>query len=181
MSDVLTRLAEIRQRQGLPPINPSIIQGFGPEEPPPPDEPNPDNESFPEDEDDLRAPLPPAAAPEVPASPLVNLGRQATPPAANLLVLDSMAAYQGQKIKLTEKEQGQVVRIVLLAVRRQLKEQLAALDRRLPRRARRATSISARNFGAPAGTSISTATPPTTPTVARVKRKYVRRKTALKS
>ncbi len=123
MSDLITQLAEIRQRQGLEPIpDPRHIQGFGDGQPPPPPFPTFGEPTVTQQDDFDPEPEPemyvqrtsPAEAPRTEPPPRTAL------PQLELVVLDTAAAYRGKDVELTPGESNLVKAIVLGALRRDL-------------------------------------------------------------
>jgi hypothetical protein len=118
-TDLITQLAQIRQRQGLEPLpNPGFIPGFGENDPPGP--PPPPLYS-PQAEDDDEIP-PPAQQyyvkkqePQTPA-----LSEEMMIPQFKLTVMDSMAQYAGHAVVLEDSERDQVATIVITAIKREL-------------------------------------------------------------
>jgi hypothetical protein len=148
---IIEQLAVIRERQGLSPLpDPRIIGG-------PPMAPPPVPENFGEptatEQDPFDEEEPPSTV-----SPLVAAGQRRDPPnleltketmalmekmgpakpVLSLCVFDSEAAYLGHPVVLTDKEKRQVTQIVLKALQRVVKEQLASLVKLSPKRVRRA-------------------------------------------
>lgn len=133
--DVLDNMAMVRQKRGLPAIDPTRIEGFGPGAPPVPeirlDHEIPGAEAY-EDPD--------------PPSPLIALGKKPEPstaslPEPKLMVVDGNAVYAGQAAVLSGPDQAAIGRIVLEAVQRKLREQLAEVRRQAPRRVRKAAVV----------------------------------------
>jgi len=171
--NLLSRLEEIREAAGHEPMpDPTRISGFGPgtePEPPLPEDP------FEDDDDEGFTELPPAASGgpewrEPPASrPSPLIPAPQTPRAApapelaeiDLLVANDQAAYKGRKVSLKPREQADLIKIILKAIRRSLDEQYQEVAGTRPRRARN---------------PVNSGDPVSTPTPAR----RVRRKTALK-
>lgn len=156
--DILNQLAEIRERQGLAPIDGTRIEGFEPGSPPPPPLPP---EIFPSEPPEFpmeydgdggevhvggpytREPTP---------SPLIDLGKGAEPPprpaepprtppqglfVAWMEGLPCEASYQGRAVTLADKEKAAVVKVVLQALARTVRGQLAEVQALLPKRKRR--------------------------------------------
>jgi hypothetical protein len=143
MTDLRTRLDEISEMQGRAPLpDPGIIQGFGPNDPPPP--PLPD---FP-----IRPPVDLSAVPEAPEeffddeddSPLIPRApeveaRTETVRVPDLAVLGNdnagtIATYLGRQVELTSQESASVRRVVLKALARRVKSELAEVEALMPKR-----------------------------------------------
>ena len=160
-------LDAIAEQQGktIPPGH--VIQGFGPGDPPPPSEGRlpgdvPRFRGVPEDDDwDERAPEPVpspmiprpirettlarAMGAEQPAGSTVP-SLPATPPEAapvfDLTVIGNdgagtIAAYQGRQVELSSTESAAIRKVVLTAISRTIREQLAKVEALLPKRKRR--------------------------------------------
>lgn len=134
-TDLITQLAQIRERQGKEPMpNPGVIQGFGEGTPPPHplDYQERQNDEFGLDDDNESPLVPPqeyyvkkiAPAKEsdmpIPAGPMPNF---------KLLVMDSAAQYAGHSVVLTQQEQDSISALVIKALRRELDEHLNALPK----------------------------------------------------
>jgi hypothetical protein len=76
-------------------------------------------------------------------------------PPLELCVFDTEAAFQGRGVNLTEMEKRQVTGIVLRALQRVVREQLASLVKLTPKRARRALKALNARTVAPATASES--------------------------
>lgn len=148
MTDLIQRLAEIREMQGKEPLpDPTVIEG-GPLPPRPPRDEDPDFEpNFPDEE--VREPMPPP-------SPLHQLGRVPPPspapsppqgfPVPDLAVaaFDSgarIASYKGQEVELTEKEAVAVRTVVVRALQRYYRAKATELDGARTRRKRRKAEV----------------------------------------
>src|SRR6185436_12946605 len=105
------KLDEIRAMQGKDPLpDPHKIQGFGPEDPPPPRLLETD--------------------PDVP--------REWLDPKVGLVVIDRLAAWKGREVTLSEPEEAKIREVILLAIRREVDADLSAVSRKRPRRPRTA-------------------------------------------
>lgn len=159
MSDLNLTLAHIREMQGKPPINPHIIEGFGPGNPPSPEPPR----AFPSEATDGLPDLPvedefltagppepePAPSPLIPrrvpdrqnAREFVNANTQPVPPLPTfaLAVADRMASWKGRDVQLTEGEEKSIRGVVLRAIQRELDADLAAAGARRTRKPRAAS------------------------------------------
>jgi hypothetical protein len=144
VSDLNQRLEQIREMQGKPPMpNPMFIQGFEPGSTPPP--PLHPLEIPPDDPmaDEFLDGDPPAP---VPASPLVP--RRPAPPAPaappippiafQLVVADGVAAWKGRDVILTVEESNAIKAVVLGALQRELRADLATVGRKRIRKAKAA-------------------------------------------
>lgn len=165
MSDLNLTLAQIREMQGKPPINPHIIEGFGPGNPPSPEPPR----AFPSEATDGLPDLPiddefltagppepePAPSPLIPRRPIAPLpvdrtmsadeisnhfGHTPPPiPTFALAVADRMASWKGRDVQLTESEEKSIRGVVLRAIQRELDADLAAAGARRTRKPRAAS------------------------------------------
>lgn len=137
MPDLLTQLAQIRNRQGLEPIDSTRIEGFESGSPPPPpfmpssvtqrdhfvDE-DPDAEEPVTYQSPLVAAAQPAEAPRTAPTPGTDL------PAFELIVCDTSAAYRGHAVELTRQEKNAVASVVLEALGRALDALRSEVDGR---------------------------------------------------
>ena len=170
-SDLHTKLASIRERQGLPPMpDPTVIQGFGPGDPPSPtfdpdrarlaaesagtggyDLPEPAPEE-PEDWIDTEEMLDEIQHPPEPRrtllSPLVPRSArspmaspQAPPrPSCKLLVEDYQATYDGRTVRLSDSGASKVAGIILRELERDVRTQLKELGQLRKRTQRKSLS-----------------------------------------
>jgi hypothetical protein len=133
MANLNQRLSEIRELQGKSPLpNPNQIMGFGAHDPP---APPPPEDLDPSDEEDLPPgwldPDDEPPAQKMIPSPLVPVVKhRVMEPEADLLVMDGRATFKGRPVRLTEKEQASVIRIVLRSIQRDAAEQLASLTKK---------------------------------------------------
>jgi|SRR6185436_7863733 len=140
------KLDEIRAMQGKDPLpDPHKIQGFGPEDPPPPRllETDPDvPREWLDPEVDFEQPKP-VSKPK--ASPLIPQPKPVMPPAGvdlltkvGLVVIDRLAAWKGREVTLSEPEEAKIRQVILLAIRREVDADLSAVSSKRPRRPRTA-------------------------------------------
>lgn len=137
---------QIRAQRGLDPLpDPTRILGFGnPEDEPPPDFSNP----YPPLEEPM-SPLIQAAQPQVFRAPelghqtareLLNAPPQVSAaipaPLPELVVVGPIGSFRGREVRLGEKDQAAIARIILEAVQRNLAETLAEVRAQAPRRIR---------------------------------------------
>jgi len=144
------KLDEIRAMQGKDPLpDPHKIQGFGPEDPPPPRllETDPDvPREWLDPEVDFEQPKPkvgPKPSPLIPQpkSVLVSGVLPAGPDLlakVGLVVIDRLAAWKGREVTLSEPEEAKIREVILLAIRREVDADLSAVSRKRPRRPRTA-------------------------------------------
>lgn len=129
--DLHQRLAEIRDLQGKDPMpDPTKIQGFGPEAPPPPtshpvQQEWPGDTQEPEDFSEEPSPLIPVVRKVL--NPPLNEGRQNAreflpAPDAGVFVMDGHASFKGFTVDLNQAEQDEVSGVIVRAVRRRLDE-----------------------------------------------------------
>jgi len=126
------------------------IDGFGPEDPPPPawgpplqvqEIPHPDLPRDPAlDGEDPEPAVPPSPLLAPIPRPQTNLTApilQTPALGLGLVVQDRLGSFQGQAVELSESEQASIARIVLEAVQKRLRGQLDAIRKQAPKRAKR--------------------------------------------
>lgn len=120
-TDLITQLAQIRQRQGLEPMpNPGFIAGFGENDPPSPPPPPLYSHPAPDDDEEPSPLIPPQ---QLRVKETVNnpvLSEEMVIPSFKLVVMDSMATYAGHQVVLEDSERDQVATIVITAIKREL-------------------------------------------------------------
>ena len=130
-TDLITQLAQIRERQGKEPLpNPGFIQGFGENDPPSPPPPIfvPGATAI-EEEEEFENPL--ATKPsvsgathyvrkELPPGRLEPLSEEMVIPQFKLVVMDAAAQYLGHATVLSEEDQNLIRQIVVKSVKREL-------------------------------------------------------------
>ena len=157
------KLDEIRAMQGKDPLpDPHKIQGFGPEDPPPPRllETDPDvPREWLDPEVDFEQPKP-KVGPK--PSPLIPQPKPVMPPAGvdllakvGLVVIDRLAAWKGREVTLSEPEEAKIRQVILLAIRREVDADLSAVSGKAPRRRRMPVAAS----GVPNGTDAQVQAP----------------------
>ena len=173
---LIQQLADFDMRRGKPPIDPTRIEGFGPDAPPAP-QANPREASIPSARELHGEPLelPEENVTPIEAqSPLVEAGlrgiergpeargfgrMRATIEEADLWVSNESAAYKGRAVTLNAKEQAQVSKVILKAIRRSLDEQYEEVAGRLPRRRRGSLSVPRSTTGPETPKDTSTSIP----------------------
>lgn len=107
-------LNRIRMQNGKDPINPSIIEGFGPNDPPPPRE-------WLEPERDVAPPSPliPRREPKPEPEPLPM-------PVFHLVVLDGAASWKGREVILSNADIAAIRIIVINAIKKTVQDDLEA-------------------------------------------------------
>lgn len=180
MSDLNARLNEIREQAGYEPLpDPGKIQGFGEGAPPPPpftvrepvdlsQVPEPDYD----DEEDVYEPVPP--------SPLIPQGAQFAPAPPSLSKPDFavvgndsstyIADYLGRQVELTEQERAKVKRVVLGAIVRVARMQMAEVEALLPKRTRRRRKKVEEGAGSPPQSADAGSAPASPPAPKRKRR-----------
>lgn len=139
MTDLIARLAEIRQMQGRDPLpDPTRIQGYAePPTDPPPFEVN--EEPWPPLEEPEDQPGPPIGTGPEPEPSEPPLSQDAAMDLAELLtkkelvVMDRSAMFRQRSVQLSETEWSAVVQVVLKSIRRSLDEQYAEVAGVKPR------------------------------------------------
>jgi len=142
------KLDEIRAMQGKEPLpDPHKIQGFGPQDPPPPrlleTDPDVPREWLDPEVDFEQPPAPPAPKP----SPLIPQPKPVMPSAqvdgakdllskVGLVVIDRLAAWKGREVTLSDPESAKIREVVLLAIRREVDADLSAVSQKRTRRPR---------------------------------------------
>lgn len=130
MNNPVDQINEVRRRQGRKTLpNPNVIQGFGPDDPPPPSEP----EIVPAIPADAPADwIPQDAAP----SPLAELGRTVTAmkAQARLFVMDHEARVDEHRVTLGDKEVKAITAIILRCAVSGVRTSLKNLERSIPKR-----------------------------------------------
>ena len=135
-TDLITQLAQIRERQGKEPLpNPGFIQGFGENDPPSPPPPIfvPGTTAIEEGNEDLREDLPtwnpktPTGATHYVAKTVDGhgmvpdrLSEEMVIPQFKLVVMDAAAQYLGHATVLSEEDQNLIRQIVVKSVKREL-------------------------------------------------------------
>jgi hypothetical protein len=127
---IIDQLNAVSRLQGRPPIDPTVIEGG-----------TPPLDGEPQDVSRETIPELPDEAFEEP-SPLVNLARRMPPPDVpretipSLVLLDRVATFKDQKVDLDDAEYGAIASIVLRAIERRVKVQLAEIRKSLPKQVR---------------------------------------------
>jgi hypothetical protein len=139
MTDLISRLQEIREQQGREPLpDPGVIQGFGEDAPPPPEfrvRPDVDLSQVPEapaeyiDEDPFEE-----------VKPVPEAKAFMSKPDLTVLGMDDggyIASHLDRQVELTATEGAIVKTVVLRAIQRVVRAQLDELSALLPKRKRR--------------------------------------------
>lgn len=142
-TDLLTQLAQIRERQGKEPLpNPGFIQGFGENDPPSPPPPVMVPGAIGDDEEPwVEAPKdgPTGATHYVAKTPdfkrqtasqaraEMGLSEEMVIPQFKLVVMDGAATYAGHACILDQADQDRIAEIVVKAVKRDLDAQLQTI------------------------------------------------------
>ena len=164
MTDLLSRLAEIRELQGREPIpDPTRIEGFGRGAPSPPPLPaglerGPvDLSQVPENPDDFENEVIPPS-PLIPTTATLDDFSQRVQstllPKPDLAVVGidakhTIAQYLGREVTLNDRESASVKAVILRALQRVVKEQLAEVRALLPKRRRRKVESEHSNVSGP--------------------------------
>lgn len=154
--DPLSVIAAVRAARGMPPVeNVYGIDGFGPGDPPAPEFTREQLLGIADNPDGAPEQAPPVAAPEPVAQPPSVLeayrARRPAPaaPEAALSVWDDKASFKGRDVVLTEADVTAVTAIVLRALAREVKAQLAEIGGLMPRQKRVAAEPVKRGPGRP--------------------------------